>query len=118
MCAGVAGIAAEGAVSAVVAAEIGQRQKDFARVGDDAGLEAFFGGAGGGEEFGKIVVGAADQAQRGFARDGDAGAHLGERRGACRALLVASRRDGGQGHVDSNDTTAGHGNVGGCVVET
>ena len=61
--AGVAGIAAEGAVSAIVAAEVGQRQENFARIGDDAGLEAFFGGAGGGEEFRKIVVGAANQTQ-------------------------------------------------------
>ena len=37
--AGVAGVAAEGAVSAIVAAEIGQWQKNFARVGDDARLE-------------------------------------------------------------------------------
>ncbi len=95
--AGIAGIAAEGAVSAVVAAEIGQRQEDFSRVGDDAGLEALFGGAGGGEKFGKIVVGAANEVQGGLARDGDAGADLGERRGACRALLggggvIADRR--------------------------
>ena len=69
MSAGIAGIAAEGAVSAVVAAEIGQRQKNFARIGDDAGLEALFGGAGGGEEFGKIVVGALNQVERGLARD-------------------------------------------------
>ncbi len=48
VCAGVAGIAAEGAVSAVIAAEIGEREKNFARVSDDAGFEALFGGARGG----------------------------------------------------------------------
>src|SRR6266700_5918645 len=57
--AGIAGIAAEGAVSAVVAAEIGQGQEDLAGIGDGAGLEALFGGAGGGQEFGEIVVWAA-----------------------------------------------------------
>jgi len=46
--AGVGGIAAEGAVSAVVAAKIGQGEENFAGVGDDAGFESFFGGAGGG----------------------------------------------------------------------
>ena len=99
MRAGVAGIAAEGAVSAVVAAEIGQRQEDLARVGDDAGPEALFGGVGGGEKFGKIVVGAANELQSSLARDGDAGAHLGESSGACRALLGSGGRDCGQGHL-------------------
>src|ERR1700722_616426 len=63
--AGVSGIAAEGAVSAVIAAEIGQREEDLTRVSDDAGFEAFFGGASGGEKFGKLAVGAADEAQSG-----------------------------------------------------
>ncbi len=98
MCAGVAGISAESAVSAIVAAEIGQRQEDFARVGDDAGLEAFFGRARGGEEFGKIVVGAADEVQGGLARDGDAGAHLGQGTGTFRALLRGRGRNCGRGH--------------------
>ncbi len=63
MRAGVSGIAAESAVAAVVAAKIGQRQENFSRVGDDAGLEVIFCSAGGGEQRGQIVVGAADQAQ-------------------------------------------------------
>ena len=60
MGAGLAGIAAEGAVSAIVTAKIGQGQEDLARVSDHAGLEALFGCAGGGEEFGEVVVMAAD----------------------------------------------------------
>ena len=39
MCAWLPGIAAEGAVAAVIAAKIGEREKHFARIGDDAGLE-------------------------------------------------------------------------------
>ena len=70
MRAGISGIAAEGAVAAVVAAEIGQRQKDLPRIGDDTGLEVFSCGAGGGQQRGQIVVTAADQAQRQVARDG------------------------------------------------
>ena len=61
MRAGISGIAAEGAVAAVIAAKIRQRQEDFSRIGDDAGLEVFFCGAGRGEQRGKIVVTAADQ---------------------------------------------------------
>ena len=80
--AGIAGIAAEGAVSAIVAAEVGQRKEYFARVSDDAGLEALLGGAGGGEKFGKIVVGAADQAQGGFPGD----RYSGTQRGQCLCL--------------------------------
>ena len=41
---GISGVAAEGAVSAKVAAKIGQRQKNLARVGDRPGFETFFGG--------------------------------------------------------------------------
>ena len=64
---GFARVAAEGAVSAVVAAKIGQRQEDLARIGDGAGPEALFGSAGGREEFRQIVVGATNQAQGGVA---------------------------------------------------
>src|SRR5579863_8159461 len=53
-------IAAEGAVSAVVTAEIGQRQEDLTRVSNDAGFEAFLGGTRGGEKLGKVVVRTAD----------------------------------------------------------
>ena len=77
MRAGVAGIAAEGAVSAIVAAKVGERQKHLARICDNPGLEALLRGASGGEEFGKIFVGAANQLDGGFARDRFAGAGVG-----------------------------------------
>ena len=48
MRAGLAGVFAEGAVAAVVAAEIGERDENFSRVGDDAGLELVFCGVRGG----------------------------------------------------------------------
>ncbi len=72
------GVAAEGAVTAVVAAKIGQRQKNLPRVGDDAGLEVFFCGAGGGEQRGEIVVIAANQVQGKVARDGRTGLQISE----------------------------------------
>src|SRR5712675_356284 len=74
--AGFAGIAAKGAVAAVVATKIGQRQENFARVGDDAGLEALFGGTGGSKKFGQVIVMAADQAQCGIACNRKSGAQL------------------------------------------
>jgi hypothetical protein len=76
--AGIGGITAEGAVSAVVPAEIREREENLARVGDDAGLESFFGGAGGGQEFGQIGVGAGDELKSGGTGDGDARADIGE----------------------------------------
>ena len=63
MRAGFSGIAAESAIAAVVAAEVGQWEENLARVGDDAGLEVISCGAGGGEKRGQIVVTAVDQAQ-------------------------------------------------------
>ena len=65
----VTGIAPEGAVSAVDATQIRQGQKNFAGIGDDARLEAFFSGAGRRQKLGQIAVSAANQAQRGFPRD-------------------------------------------------
>ena len=47
MCAGLAGIAAEGAVATVVAAEVSQRQEDLFRISDDSGLESLPGFTGG-----------------------------------------------------------------------
>jgi hypothetical protein len=51
-----AGIAAEDAVAAIIAAEVGQGDKDFARISDNAWLEALLGRQSGGEESGKFVV--------------------------------------------------------------
>ena len=65
--AGVAGIAAEDAITAVVATKIGQWEKNFAGVRDDAGLEALFGGASRSKESGEVVVGAANEAEGGLA---------------------------------------------------
>src|SRR6185437_2042287 len=47
------GVAAEGAISAVVAAKVGKRNKNLARISNDAGLECFFCFAGGGQEAGE-----------------------------------------------------------------
>ena len=77
MCAGLAGIAAKSAVPAIVAAKIGQRQKYFARVSNNAGFETLFGRAGCSEKVGKNAVVAANQLQGGLARDGEAGLHVG-----------------------------------------
>jgi hypothetical protein len=60
--AGFSGVAAEGAVAAIVAAQIRQRQKNFSRVCNNTGLEGVSCGAGGSEHGGQIVVTAADQA--------------------------------------------------------
>jgi len=81
--AGFAGIAPEGAIAAVVATEIGKGKENFARVGNDARLEALFGDAGGSKKFGEIVVVAADQAQRGIARNRKSGAKLCEQGSAA-----------------------------------
>ena len=45
-------VAAEGAVAAVVTAEVGEREEDLARIGDDAGLKALFEGRGGRKQSG------------------------------------------------------------------
>src|SRR5579864_8534475 len=45
---GIARIAAENAITAVVATKIGERQKDFAGVGNDARLETLLSGKSGG----------------------------------------------------------------------
>src|ERR1700751_2289035 len=59
VCAGIARIAAEGAVAAIVAAEVSQREKDFAGIGDRARLESFLRRAGKRKKFWQIVVAAA-----------------------------------------------------------
>ena len=67
--AGFAGIAAEDAVAAIVAAQVGQRDEDFARIGDDAGLEALLEFQGGGEESGEFVVRATQELAGALARE-------------------------------------------------
>ena len=62
--AGLAGIAAEGAVSAIIAAQIGQRDKHLARVGDDAGTILFFERARSRKQFRQNFVVAAQAAGR------------------------------------------------------
>src|SRR5882762_11763947 len=64
----VARIAPEDAIAAVIATQVGQGDKDFAGIRDDAGLEPFLGSAGGREKFGKNFVAAAEQAARCRAR--------------------------------------------------
>ena len=73
---GFSGIAAESAVTAVVAAEIRQRQENLPRVGDDTGFEVFFCGARRPDQRWKISVTAAYQPQGQFARDGRTGAQI------------------------------------------
>jgi len=63
MCAGIAGIAPKRTISAIISAEIRQGNENFARVGDNAGLEPLFAGARGSEQAGQVGVGAGNQAQ-------------------------------------------------------
>src|SRR5580658_11162802 len=91
----IGGVAAEGAISAVVAAEIGKREKYLARIGDHAGFEALFGGAGRGQKQRKIVIRAMDECERGFAGDRLAGARS---RKHFSARCARRRRDGGKSH--------------------
>ena len=72
MSAGVARVAAESAIAAIVTAKIRQRDKNFARVSDYTGLEAFLRGFGGGEQTGENIVAATDKSARTFARKGQA----------------------------------------------
>ncbi len=55
MGAGLAGIAAEDAIAAVVPAEVGEGEEDLAGIGDNAWLEALFDLAGGGKQYRKFV---------------------------------------------------------------
>ena len=95
---GLSRVASENAVAAVVTAKIGQRQEDLPRIGDDAGFEIISRGACGGEQRRQIVVTAADQAQRGYARDGSPRANGPERRDACRTPIWRCRRGYGPVH--------------------
>ena len=77
MGAGIARIAAEGAIPAVVAAKIRQRDEYLARVGYDAGLEALFCSTGGRQQARQTAVWTADQLKRTLPRDRHAGAQIG-----------------------------------------
>src|SRR5580698_6990218 len=91
----IGGVAAEGAISAVVAAEIGKREKYLARIGDHAGFEALFGGAGRGQKQRKIVIRAVDECERGFPGNRLAGPNF---RKHFSARFARRRRDGGKSH--------------------
>jgi hypothetical protein len=58
---GLARIAAKDAISAIVAAEVGQRNEDFAGIGDDVRLETLFGIEGRGKQSPEIAVRATDE---------------------------------------------------------
>jgi hypothetical protein len=66
---GLAGIAPESAVAAVVAAKIGQRKKHFAGVGDHSGLESRAGKLRRPEQRGQHVVVRSQQMTSCFTRD-------------------------------------------------
>ena len=68
VCAGLAGIAAEGAIAAVVATEVGERNKNLARIGNDAGLKRCLASMAADKQRGKIVVRTADQLASIFSR--------------------------------------------------
>ena len=77
--AGFAGIAAEDAVAAIIAAQVGQRDEDLTRIGDDPGLEALLGCKRGGEEGGEFVVRAVKKLACPLAGNGQAVAQLVEK---------------------------------------
>ena len=96
-------IAAEGAVSAVVAAKIRQRKKDLAGISDNAGLEAFLRCACRHEQCGQFIVTALDQAQGALARDGFARTKVRKNRSTGRARSHVRRRGSSQSHgIPSN----------------
>jgi hypothetical protein len=63
---GLSGIAAEGAISTVIATQIGERDKNFAGVRDETGLESVTGSGGGGQKTREFLVRAANQTASGF----------------------------------------------------
>src|SRR5579871_1065124 len=73
MCTGLAGVAAEGAVSAIIAAEVRERDKDFTGIRDGAGPEALSGLASRGQQVRKLFLRAANQASSRLARNRLAG---------------------------------------------
>ena len=74
----VAGIAAVGAVSAIIAAEVGQRDKHLARVGDDAGTILLLEGARSRQQIRQKVVVAAQELAGNVGREWLPVAHLAE----------------------------------------
>ena len=74
--AGFAGIAAESAVAAIVAAQVRQGDEDFARIGNDAGLEPLLEFQGGGEKCREFIVRAAQQQASSLARERQPVAHF------------------------------------------
>src|SRR5579862_6688325 len=106
-------IPAKGAISAVVAAEVCQRNENFARIRNDAGLETLLGSASGSKQLGEIIFRAANQLQRLLPRNSDARLDGSQRRSAGRIAQRAETRDWRKSHVASNDTTPRRGNVGG-----
>ncbi len=103
----ITGIPPESAISAIIPAQIRQRKEDFAGIRDRSGFEALFGSSGGRKKVGQMGIAAGNKLYRGFARNGLARAKF-VQSAAC------SGSEEGRRHVASNDTTLGHGNVGGC----
>jgi hypothetical protein len=75
----VPGVFAKNAIAAVVAAKVGQGQKDFAGVRDGTWLESLFGGARFFKELREEIVGAPEELESSLARQGLSTAHLGKR---------------------------------------
>jgi hypothetical protein len=65
--AGLAGIAAEGAISTIVAAEVGEWNENLSGVGDYAGLEPLAGFSCGGEKLGEFFLVGVDPTAGGLA---------------------------------------------------
>jgi hypothetical protein len=84
---GIAGVAAESAVSAIVSAEIRQRNKDLAGICNNARFEALFRCASCGEQFGQDFVRTSDEIARSFARDWDMWPERGKRGKTGYAML-------------------------------
>jgi hypothetical protein len=67
---GPARIAAEGAISAIIAAEVGKGDEDLSRVGDHVGLEAVASCSGGRQKLGEIFIVGTNPAARDFPGEG------------------------------------------------
>jgi hypothetical protein len=86
----------EHAIAAVVSAQIGQGQKNFARVGDDTRLEPFLGRTRVCQQLWKEFVGAAEQLTGGFAGKRFSVARCGKRlnqSGALRTVFSGGAQD-------------------------
>ena len=76
VCTHMARIAAEGAIATVIATEIGERNKNLARIGHDPRLEALPSFHCGRKQRRKRLVGTVDQLASGLSRKGNSGAQL------------------------------------------